>query len=47
MNSQAKDEARDALSNLRAEIRDAGRELRATYACWKRSVRSPATAASL
>ena len=32
--------ARDLLTNLRAQIRTAGRELQTAYACWKRDVRS-------
>jgi len=46
MKGQATDQARDMLSNLRAEVRAAGRQMRATYACWKKTVRSPARLAS-
>jgi stearoyl-CoA desaturase (delta-9 desaturase) len=38
---------RDLLTNLRAQIRTAGRELQTAYACWKRDVRSWANGAAL
>jgi stearoyl-CoA desaturase (Delta-9 desaturase) len=41
---EAAHQAEVALSHLRAEIRAAGRALRAQYALWKELVRSPATA---
>jgi stearoyl-CoA desaturase (delta-9 desaturase) len=47
MKSQASDQARDALANLRQEIRTAGRELREAYASWERLVRRPSQAAAL
>jgi stearoyl-CoA desaturase (delta-9 desaturase) len=45
--NEANDQARAALVNLRVQIRAAGRELRVSYAFWKRMVRSPASAAAL
>ena len=44
MKRQASNQARDAMINLRAEIRTAGRDWQTTYACWKWVVRSPETA---
>jgi stearoyl-CoA desaturase (Delta-9 desaturase) len=40
MKSQASGQAREMLTNLRAEVRTAGRQMRASYACWKKGVRA-------
>jgi stearoyl-CoA desaturase (delta-9 desaturase) len=47
MRSEATHQAKQALRRLRAEIRVAARELRTTYACWRKIVRRPAHAALL
>jgi stearoyl-CoA desaturase (delta-9 desaturase) len=43
--SQATDQARDMLSSLRAEVRAAGRQTRAAYSSWRKTVDSPSSLA--